>query len=71
MAFTGSVVCFSFLAEMWQAVHNFSSNGDVFMLALYTPSATLTAQTEVYTSANEISAAGYTRWGSGSPDNAA
>lgn len=63
MAFTGSCVCFSFLAEIWQAVHNFSSNGDVFKLALYSPAASLTAQTEVYSSANEISAAGYTAGG--------
>ena len=63
MAFTGSSVCFSFLAEMWQAVHNFSSNGDVFKLALYTPDATLSANTSVYSSTNEISAAGYTAGG--------
>ena len=62
--FTGSSLCNSFLAELWQAVHNFSSNGDVFKLALYNNTASLTASTSVYPAgAGEISAAGYTAGG--------
>lgn len=66
--FTGSCMCNSFLAELWQAVHNFSSNGDVFMLALYDATATLTASTSVYpASGGEITGTGYTAGGATVP----
>ena len=51
----------SFKLELLKAVHNFET--DVFKLALYTSSATLGADTLVYTSANEVTSAGYTAGG--------
>jgi hypothetical protein len=65
--FTGSTVCSSFLAELFQGIHNFSSNGDVFLVALYSDAASLTASTAGYTSAGEINGPGYTAGGAQVP----
>jgi hypothetical protein len=48
----------SFKEQLLLGVHNFEA--DVFKIALYTSSATLGPTTTVYTSANEVSGAGYT-----------
>ena len=51
----------SFKAECWQAVHNLLT--DTLKIALYTSSASLGEATTVYTSADEVSGAGYTAGG--------
>jgi|TARA_R110000824_G_C14953394_1_gene651196 hypothetical protein len=60
MAFTGNFMCTSFKAEILKAVHDFTlSSGSTFNVALYTNSASFTAATTAYTSANEITGTGY------------
>jgi len=54
----------SFYTEIGQALHNLSIGGDVFKCALYTSSATLNADTTVYSATNEVSGGGYTAGGS-------
>ena len=50
----------SFKVELLQALHNFGpTSPNVFKIALYTASATLNADTLVYTSNNEVVGAGY------------
>jgi hypothetical protein len=51
----------SFKAECWQAVHNLLT--DTLNIALYTGLAELDASTTVYTTTNEVVAAGYTAGG--------
>ena len=51
----------SFKAELPQAVHNLLLNS--IKMALYTSAATLDASTTVYTTSNEVVAAGYTAGG--------
>lgn len=51
----------SFKAELYQAVHNLLT--DTLKIALYTANANLDADTTVYSSANEVVAAGYTAGG--------
>jgi hypothetical protein len=51
----------SFKVELPQAVHNLLTNS--IKMALYTASATLNADTTVYTTDNEVVAAGYTAGG--------
>jgi len=51
----------SFKAELPQAVHNLLT--DSIKIALYTSAATLNASTTVYTTSNEVVAAGYTAGG--------
>jgi len=51
----------SFKSEMLQGVHNLST--DTIKLALYTGSATLTPQTTVYTTTEEVVATGYAAGG--------
>ena len=52
-------MCTSFKAEVAQALHNFTTGtGDVFKLALYVSTATLGADTTVYTSSGEVSPSG-------------
>jgi len=51
----------SFKAELPQAVHNLLANS--IKIALYTSAATLNASTTVYTTSNEVVAAGYTAGG--------
>ena len=50
-----------FKAELLQGIHDF--NTDVFKLALYVATADLGANTTVYTTAGEVSGAGYTAGG--------
>lgn len=51
----------SFKAELPQAVHNLLLNS--IKMALYTSAATLDASTTIYTTSNEVVAAGYTAGG--------
>jgi len=56
--------CNSFKAEVAQGLHNFTtSTGNVFKLALYTSSASLSAATTAYTTTGEITGTGYTAGG--------
>jgi hypothetical protein len=52
----------SFKKELYQGIHDLST--DVIKIALYTANADLNADTTVYSSANEVVAAGYTATGS-------
>ena len=54
-------LCTSFKVEVLNGVHNFSAN--TFKLALYTDSATIGADTLIYTTNNEVVGAGYTAGG--------
>ena len=51
----------SFKAELYQAVHNLLT--DTIKIALYTSNASLDAATTVYSTTNEVVAAGYTAGG--------
>jgi O-acetylhomoserine/O-acetylserine sulfhydrylase-like pyridoxal-dependent enzyme len=54
----------SFKVEILQAVHNFGpTTPNVFKMALYTNSATLSAATTVYSATNEVVSANYTAGG--------
>jgi hypothetical protein len=53
--------CDSFRFELLTGVHDFLT--DAFKLALYTPSAELSALTTAYSATNEVSGAGYTAGG--------
>jgi len=56
--------CTSFKKQLLTATHDFTPvTGDVFYLALYTQSATLNADTTVYTASDEVVASGYTAGG--------
>jgi hypothetical protein len=55
MAIT-QTLCTSFKVEVLNGVHNFSA--DTFKLALYTDSATIGADTLIYTTNNEVVGAG-------------
>ena len=56
--------CTSFKVELLTATHNFTpTTGDTFYLALYTQSATLNADTTVYTTSGEVVASGYAAGG--------
>jgi len=64
MAFTGNFMCTSFKKELLEGVHNFTTGGNTFKLALYDNSASFTAATTAYTTTNEVSASGsYTAGG--------
>jgi hypothetical protein len=64
MAFTGNFMCSSFKKELLEGVHNFTTGGNTFKLALYDNSASFTAATTAYTTTNEVSASGsYTAGG--------
>lgn len=57
-------LCTSFKAECLTATHNFTNTtGDVFKIALFTSSATLSAATTAYAATNEVSGTGYTAGG--------
>ena len=58
MAFTGNFMATSFKQEILQGVHNFTTGGNVFKLALYTNSASFTAATTAYTASNEVADSG-------------
>jgi hypothetical protein len=51
----------SFKVELYQGVHNFTS--DVFKIALYTGNASLNESTTQYTSAREVVGSGYSAGG--------
>jgi len=51
-------LCTSFKQEILQGVHNFSTGGNSFKLALYTSSATLGASTTAYATTNEVPGSG-------------
>jgi hypothetical protein len=54
----------SFKIEVLQAVHNFGpASPDTFKIALYTGNADIGPDTTVYTTADEVSGAGYTAGG--------
>ena len=58
MAIT-QAVCDSFKKELLEGEHDFrSSGGDLFKLALYTSSATLSNTTTAYTTSQEVAASG-------------
>ena len=64
MAFTGNYVCNSFLSGSLDGAFDFGpGTADVYKLALYTTSATLNAETAVYTTDGEVVASGYTAGG--------
>jgi len=57
-------MCTSFKAEVAQGLHNFTTGtGDVFKIALYVATATLNADTTVYTPTGESSGTNYTPGG--------
>jgi hypothetical protein len=56
--------CTSYKAELAQALHNFTTGtGDVFKIALYLSTATLGADTTIYTTSGEASGTNYTAGG--------
>ena len=57
MAIT-QAMCTSFKKELMTATHDFTAASNVFKLALYTSSATLSAATTAYTSSGEVSDTG-------------
>jgi len=64
MAIT-SAICTSFKVELLKGVHNFSTGGDSFKLALYSgATASLDASTTAYTTTAEVAGTGYTAGGS-------
>ena len=64
MAFSGNFMCTSFKKELLFGVHDFDlANGDTFKIALYTNSASFTADTTAYTTSNEVSGTGYSAGG--------
>ena len=64
MAFTGNYTCTSFKLALLGGEMDFSSDtSQVFKVALYTSSATLDADTTVYSTTNEVSGTGYTALG--------
>ncbi len=58
MAFTGNFLATSFKQEILEGVHNLSTTGDVFKLALYDNNASFTAATTSYTTSDEVSDSG-------------
>ena len=60
MAIT-TALCTSFKKELFEAVHDFTS--DTFKIALYSSSASLDAATTAYSTSNEISGTGYSAGG--------
>lgn len=59
-----SGTCNSFKVELLQAVHDFTATtGDTFKMALYAPTASLSASTTVYTTSDEVVGAGYSAGG--------
>ena len=61
MAFTGNATCNSFKTALLNGDVDFAV--DVFKIALYTNSASLTAQTTAYTTDGEVTGSGYTAGG--------
>ena len=71
MAFTGNFMCTSFKKELLEGVHNFTTGGNTFKLALYDNNASFTAATTAYTTTNEVSASGEYVAGGGALTNVA
>jgi len=69
MAFTGNAMCTSFKVELLRGVHNFSTGGNSFKIALYTATATLSASTTAYSATNEVSNYGTYTAGGGTLTN--
>ena len=64
MAFTGNYMCTSFKLALFDGEMDLSSNtSQSFKIALYTSSATMDADTAVYSTDNEASGTGYTAGG--------
>ena len=61
MAFTGNFTCNSFKSGLIDGDFDFDT--DTFKIALYTNSASLNAETAVYTTAGEVVGSGYTAGG--------
>lgn len=56
--------CLSFKRELWTATHDFTpGTGDVFKLALYDSTASLSPDTTAYTTTGEIAGTGYSAGG--------
>ena len=63
MAIT-QAMCTSFKGEVMQALHDFTtSTGNVFKIALYTSTATMSASTTAYSATNEASGTNYVAGG--------
>ena len=62
-------LCTSFKQEILQGVHDFSTGGNSFKLALYTSSATLGAGTTAYATTNEVPGSGSYSAGGGALTN--
>lgn len=62
MAIT-QALCTSFKEELLEGIHDFTTGGDTFKIALYTSSASLDASTTTYSTTNEVSGTGYTAGG--------
>jgi len=58
MAFSGNFMATSFKKEILEGVHNLSTTGDVFKLALYDNNASFDAATTAYTTSDEVAASG-------------
>src|SRR4249920_1809458 len=56
-------VCASFIQELFQGVHNFSTAPDIFMIALYTSAAQLNSNTTAYSTFGEVVGPEYTAGG--------
>jgi hypothetical protein len=69
MAFSGNAMCTSFKVELLKGVHNFSTGGNTFKLALYTATATLNASTTAYSVTNEVPNSGSYTAGGGALTN--
>jgi hypothetical protein len=69
MAFSGNAMCTSFKVELLKGVHNFSTGGNAFKLALYTATATLNASTTAYSVTNEVANSGSYSAGGGTLTN--
>jgi hypothetical protein len=68
MAFTGNFLATSFKQEILEGVHNLSTTGDVFKLALYDNNASFTAATTAYTTDDEVGDSGSYVAGGGALD---
>lgn len=63
MAIT-QAMCTSFKGEVMTATHNFTaSTGNVFKIALYTSTATMSAATTAYSATNEVAGTAYVAGG--------
>jgi len=71
MSFTGNFMCTSFKKELLEGVHNFTTGGDTFKLALYDNNASFTAATTAYATTNEVGDSGEYSAGGGALTNVA